>query len=247
MSQKPQGKELRDKIVDYYSDNKFFINFLLTGANEVNSQDILLFLFEIFILVSALGVVLLPNLVYSAFLLALVLVGMSGLYILLNADFLAAAQILVYVGAINVLILFAVMLVAGPTILQLPQKPTPFRLTATALSGLSFFTISGMILNTNWPKPPFVQKESSNFLILSNHLFSDFLLPFEIVSLILLIALIGAVLLARKDKPSNVFSFFVSSSPTAGSIIATSIRPSLPQGELEFRPQGQNLSQKPQG
>jgi NAD(P)H-quinone oxidoreductase subunit 6 len=59
----------------------------------------------------ALGVVLLSNIVYSAFLLALVFISISGLYILLNAGFVAAAQILIYVGAVNVLILFGIMLV----------------------------------------------------------------------------------------------------------------------------------------
>ena len=59
----------------------------------------------------ALGVVLLENIVYSAFLLGIVFVSIAGLYILLNAGFVAAAQVLVYVGAVNVLILFGIMLV----------------------------------------------------------------------------------------------------------------------------------------
>ena len=63
------------------------------------------------VVLGALGVVLLPNIVYSAFLLGGVFLGMAGLYLLLNASFVAAAQILVYVGAVNVLILFAIMLV----------------------------------------------------------------------------------------------------------------------------------------
>jgi NAD(P)H-quinone oxidoreductase subunit 6 len=60
---------------------------------------------------AALGVVLLSNIVYSAFLLGGVFISIAGIYILLNADFVAAAQILIYVGAVNVLILFAIMLV----------------------------------------------------------------------------------------------------------------------------------------
>ena len=60
---------------------------------------------------AALGVVLLSNIVYSAFLLAVVFVSISGMYLLLNADFVATAQVLIYVGAVNVLILFAIMLV----------------------------------------------------------------------------------------------------------------------------------------
>ncbi|MEO0489785.1 MAG: NADH-quinone oxidoreductase subunit J, partial [Cyanobacteria bacterium J06659_2] len=60
---------------------------------------------------TALGVVLLSNIVYSAFLLGAVFISLSGMYILLNAGFVAAAQILIYVGAVNVLILFGIMLV----------------------------------------------------------------------------------------------------------------------------------------
>jgi len=71
------------------------------------------------LLLGALGVVLLPNVVYSAFLLGGVLLSMAGLYLLLNASFVAAAQVLVYVGAVNVLILFAIMLVNK----RQPMKP----------------------------------------------------------------------------------------------------------------------------
>ena len=63
------------------------------------------------VITTALGVVLLSNIVYSAFLLGGVFLSISGIYILLNADFVAAAQILVYVGAVSVLILFAIMLI----------------------------------------------------------------------------------------------------------------------------------------
>jgi NAD(P)H-quinone oxidoreductase subunit 6 len=63
------------------------------------------------IVLGALGVVLLSNIVYSAFLLGGVFLAVAGLYLLLNASFVAAAQVLVYVGAVNVLILFAIMLV----------------------------------------------------------------------------------------------------------------------------------------
>ena len=63
------------------------------------------------IILGSLGVVLLGNIVYSAFLLGGVFMAVAGLYLLLNASFVAAAQVLVYVGAVNVLILFAIMLV----------------------------------------------------------------------------------------------------------------------------------------
>lgn len=74
-------------------------------------HEIIFILLEIGLVLGSLGVVLLSNIVYSAFFLGLVFICISVLYILLNADFLAAAQILIYVGAVNVLIVFAVMLI----------------------------------------------------------------------------------------------------------------------------------------
>lgn len=168
------------------------------------SQGILVSL-ELVILVAALGVVLIPNIVYSAFLLAVVLIAIAGLYILLNAEFLAAAQILIYVGAINILILFAIMLVNSRLAVQSNSKPLSVRLLALILSFGSFAGVSGMIVQTSWPKPPFLAQPQTMYLI-GNHLFSDYLLPFEVVSLILLIALMGAVLLARKEKKAKLSS-----------------------------------------
>ena len=77
----------------------------------VTTQFICFAVLSLVIIVGALGVVLLENIVYSAFLLGGVFMSVAGLYLLLNASFVAAAQVLVYVGAINVLILFAIMLV----------------------------------------------------------------------------------------------------------------------------------------
>lgn len=160
---------------------------------------------EIIILSAALGVVLIPNIVYAAFLLVVVLIGIAGLYILLNAEFLAAAQILIYVGAINILILFAIMLINNRLVIQSESKPRFAQFFGFILSLASFGIITRMILKTSWPKPPFVP-QPLNLPLIGNHLFSDYLLPFEIVSLILFIALVGAVVLARKEKPSNLSS-----------------------------------------
>ena len=76
------------------------------------STELICFLIlAVIVIVGSLGVILIPNIVYSAFLLGGVFMAVAGLYLLLNASFVAAAQVLVYVGAVNVLILFAIMLV----------------------------------------------------------------------------------------------------------------------------------------
>jgi len=156
---------------------------------------------------AALGVVLLSNIVYSAFLLAGVFIGISGIYLLLNADFVAAAQILVYVGAVNVLILFAIMLVnKQEDFAAVPRRW--IRKAATGAVCVGIFALLGtMVLLTPW----LVETENvaigasslgkvDNTLIeIGKHFFSDYLLPFELASVLLLIAMIGAIVLARRD------------------------------------------------
>jgi NAD(P)H-quinone oxidoreductase subunit 6 len=147
---------------------------------------------------SALGVVLFDNIVYSAFLLGGVFAAIAGLYLLLNADFVAAAQLLVYVGAINVLILFAIMLV------NKRQNFVPYAtawvrkaLTAVVSFGL-FALLSAMVLATPWAISTGVPA-GNPIILIGEHFFSDYLLPFELASVLLLMSMVGAIILARRE------------------------------------------------
>ncbi|BBA80016.1 NADH dehydrogenase subunit J [cyanobacterium endosymbiont of Rhopalodia gibberula] len=149
---------------------------------------------------TSLGVVLLSNIVYSAFLLGGVFISISGIYILLNADFVAVAQILIYVGAINVLILFAIMLVnKQENFSTLPRYWIRKGLTALVCGGI-FILLTTMIFVTPWSiNPPSSQVIDNTIIEIGKHFFSDFLLPFELASVLLLIAMVGAIVLARRD------------------------------------------------
>ncbi|MBE9032132.1 NADH-quinone oxidoreductase subunit J [filamentous cyanobacterium LEGE 11480] len=148
---------------------------------------------------TALGVVLLDSIVYSAFLLAGAFVSMAGLYILLNADFVAAAQVLVYVGAVNVLILFAIMLVNKREDF-VPVSGSFLRNGATAAVCAGIFgLLSTMVLSTPWAISSETPIGDGAIVKIGLHFFSDFLLPFEIASVLLLVALIGAIVLARRE------------------------------------------------
>ena len=156
---------------------------------------------------TALGVVLLPNIVHSAFLLAGVFISISGLYILLNADFVAAAQILIYVGAVNVLILFAIMLVnKQENFSNLPYRIIRQGATAVVCLGL-FALLATMVLATPWSldstSPAVVENTT---IAIGEHFFSDFLLPFELASVLLLMAMVGAIILARRDLIPEVIT-----------------------------------------
>jgi NAD(P)H-quinone oxidoreductase subunit 6 len=148
---------------------------------------------------SALGVVLLGNIVYSAFLLGGVFISMAGIYILLNADFVSAAQVLIYVGAVNVLILFAIMLVNKREDF-VPTKNSWIGkvLTGGVCAGL-FALLSAVALVTPWQQPTEVATGEGSLVPLAKHFFTDFLLPFELASLLLLMAMIGAIVLARRE------------------------------------------------
>nr|YP_009522585.1 NAD(P)H-quinone oxidoreductase subunit 6 [Dumortiera hirsuta]AXQ02636.1 NAD(P)H-quinone oxidoreductase subunit 6 [Dumortiera hirsuta] len=183
-------------------------------------ETIFLFL-ESGIVLGSLGVVLFTNIVYSALFLGLVFFCISLLYFLLNADFVAAAQILIYVGAVNVLIVFAVMLI------NKKQYSNFFvywtigdGITLSLCTGL-FFLLNNFISNTSWTqifsmtKPNFVEKKIiliNTVRRIGSELLTEFLLPFELMSIILLIALIGAIILARREKKieleKNDFSKF---------------------------------------
>ncbi|MEH2259421.1 NADH-quinone oxidoreductase subunit J [Nostoc sp.] len=149
---------------------------------------------------AAIGVVLFSNIVYSAFLLGGVFISIAGMYLLLNADFVAAAQILIYVGAVNVLILFAIMLVnKRQNFVAFPNSWVRKVLTGVVSVGL-FGLLSTMVLATPWTysTAPVARGESSIVLI-GEHFFTDFLLPFELASILLLIAMVGAIILARRE------------------------------------------------
>ncbi|ANV83794.1 NADH:ubiquinone oxidoreductase subunit J [Picosynechococcus sp. PCC 7003] len=167
------------------------------------AEDVQIVSFVILMLMmlgSALGVVLFENIVYSAFLLGGVFISISGFYILLNADFVAAAQVLIYVGAINVLILFAIMLVnKKEDFSQMPGRL--IRQGATALVCLGLFALLGtMVLVTPWELSSISPAAVGNSVVaIAKHFFSDFLLPFELASVLLLIAMVGAIILARRD------------------------------------------------
>ena len=165
----------------------------------VSTQLICFSVLSLVVILGALGVVLLESIVYSAFLLCGVFLSIAGLYLLLNASFVAAAQVLVYVGAVNVLIIFAIMLVNKKENLQ-PIKGLQLRkfLSGGVCAGLLALLIR-VDLTTPWPLPGPTPVGEEATERLGEHLFTDYLLPFELASVLLLMAMIGAIVLARRD------------------------------------------------
>jgi NADH-quinone oxidoreductase subunit J len=146
-------------------------------------------------------VVTLKNIVRSALFLALSFVGVAGLYILLNAEFLAAVQVLIYVGAITVLILFAIMLTQQIMSAKIRQTTEWFWLALPA----SLAMLAVMIIFFALPSYPARRMPDAftgpTTMRLAEALMKPYLLPFELASVILLAALVGAIVIAREETP----------------------------------------------
>ena len=151
------------------------------------------------VVVGALGVVMLPNIVYAAFLLGGVFLSVAGLYLMLNASFIAAAQILIYVGAVNVLILFAIMLVIKKEAMGASPGIGLRRVLSTGVCLGLFALLLRVAFSTPWATPGPSAIGEDAVIRLGEHFFSDYLLPFELASVLLLMAMIGAIVLARRD------------------------------------------------
>lgn len=162
-------------------------------------QFVSFIILAVMVISAALGVVLFDKIVYSAFLLGGVFMSIAGIYLLQNADFVAAAQILVYVGAVNVLILFAIMLVnKKEEFAPIPRRWIRKGAAAFVSAGL-FALLTIMLFKTDWEVDFSGTPPISSIQTLGEHFFSDYLLPFELASVLLLMALIGAVVLARRE------------------------------------------------
>ena len=137
------------------------------------------------------------NLIYSAFSLLGCFSGVAGIYILLSADFLGILQIFVYVGGITVLIIFAVMFTRGIGDVKITNQSMNWKSGALTV-GVMFFLLYFLIQNTPWLKGE-TPSQMPTTRTIGDLLLSDYILPFELISLVLLIVLIGAIVVARKD------------------------------------------------
>ncbi|HRZ86469.1 MAG TPA: NADH-quinone oxidoreductase subunit J [bacterium] len=147
--------------------------------------------------IAALMVVTLKNVFHSAVALAVTLIGVAAVYLYLNSEFLAIMQILLYVGAILTLIIFAVMLTAKLSDRNIMQANEQ-KLASFLLTGALFAILAIAIVKMKIGEPAAGGTVALNEL--GRSFFTDYVLPFEFISLVLLAALIGAVALAFREK-----------------------------------------------
>jgi len=160
--------------------------------------DFIFYLFAAVTLVSGLMVVSSGNIVRSAFYLLATLFGISGLYVLLGADFVAVTQIMVYIGGILILLLFGVMLTSDITNVEIKKGKTAV-LPAVIGVGVLLGSITSILMRTNW-KIELSKIPQTTTYDLGKLLLTDYVLIFELLGILLLIALIGAASMARRDQ-----------------------------------------------
>jgi NADH-quinone oxidoreductase subunit J len=147
--------------------------------------------------IAALGVAFSRNVVYSAISLMGTLVGASGLYVFLAADFVAVVQLLVYVGGILVLTLFAIMLTHQISEVEVSNRSVG-RLPALVLVVLVGIAMGVALFRAPWHVEPLKEASPTTYGI-GDAFLTQWLLPFELASIVLLTALVGAIVLSRKE------------------------------------------------
>ncbi|MGH9124204.1 MAG: NADH-quinone oxidoreductase subunit J family protein [Acidimicrobiales bacterium] len=174
---------------------------LATVHNLDVAQQIVFAALALAMVLSALRMVTTRNLVHAALYLTVVLAGAAGLYILLAAEFVAITQVLVYIGAIVVLMLFGLFLTRAP--LGDKQELDNNQRWLSAIIALFLFGVLGVTLQRGFKgvhvNPTVLTNGGSNTAAVGISIFHDYVIPFEVASILLLAALVGAVVIARRD------------------------------------------------
>lgn len=161
-------------------------------------QEVIFNIFVLLTLVPCLWVAFSPNIVHAAFSLLFTLFGAAGLLVMLGADFIGVMQGVVYIGGILVLIVFGVMMTQGPELLPLSVK-LPGRVVAGLFTLLLLAALCLAALSTAWPVAAKLPKAEPTAEAIGDLLLGKYLIPFELASLLLLGALVGAVLIVRQS------------------------------------------------
>lgn len=162
------------------------------------AQNIFFGVIAAMVVVSALRMVTTRNIVHAALYLVAVLAGLGALYILLTAEFVATTQVLVYIGAVMVLFLFGIMLTKAPLggVMDMTGAQWPIAAVVSLLiGGVTVYSLMARFGSDRLTSDGPIFRTAD----VSDEVFSTYIIPFEAVSVLLLAALIGAIVLARKD------------------------------------------------
>jgi NADH-quinone oxidoreductase subunit J len=164
---------------------------------EAAAQNVAFGIIAIVMAVAAIGVVTMKNIVHAALALVVVLAGVAAQYIILQAEFLGIVQVLIYIGAVIVLFLFGIMLTRSPM-----QRSTEYDNDQRVLAGLVALLIFGVLaflLHDQFGNDKLHLGQPTQTAAIADSIFRTYVVAFEVVSMLLLAALVGAIVLARRD------------------------------------------------
>jgi len=160
-------------------------------------NDLLFMMLGTVMVIAALAVVLQKDIIRSGLAMIICFAALAGIYVIAGTPVVAAAEVLVYIGAISVLVLFAIMLTqskAPPRALVFQTQVVPAAIASVILAVL----IGLVVVSTNWPQQVTTQVAAATEI--AKALFRDYTLPFEVVSVLLLAAVVGGVFLAKRER-----------------------------------------------
>lgn len=149
-------------------------------------------------ILGAIGIIRAHGIFHSALSLVLTLASVAAIFVTLGADFLGAVQVLIYVGAIMVLIIFGIMLT--PQQVELPDIGGPGQAAAAVFVAVALFAVTAIVVTTSqWPRSAAIPIDRPTAELIGVGLLNTYVLAFEIASVLLLVAMIGAIVIARED------------------------------------------------
>lgn len=166
----------------------------------MTGEFIAFFILSIFVFAGAIFMLNLSRIVHMVFAMAFTFLSIAGIYVLLQAEFIAVVQVIVYTGAVSILAVFGIMMTKH-TINEEANKPRLGYKSLVFVLVAAFIGIMVWVLySTNWSTPGIDYDVKHNTAEIGTALFTKFVIPFELVSVLLLVALIGAIILAKEDK-----------------------------------------------
>ena len=171
------------------------------GYGSISAQEVVFVLLGALALAAAVLVVTTKNVVHAALWLVVTLAGVAGCYLMLTAEFVAWVQVLIYVGAVIVLLLFGIMLTKAP-IGGDADLDSENRIPAAIVAVASAGTLTTLVVDAF--RHEFIAlRAGSGATAVGESIFRSYVLPFEIVSILLLAALIGSIVLSRRDEEGH--------------------------------------------
>ena len=165
---------------------------------EITGEFIVFTILSVVMICGAVLMISLEKVVHMVISMAVVFIGLAGMFVLLNAEFVAFVQVLIYAGAVSILMIFGIMMTQHQS--EKPEPVRPLHETLVAIGAISLFgIIFYAIRSTDFPDSQTAVSGADNTAAIGELLYTGYIIPFELLSVLLSVAFIGAIVLAKKE------------------------------------------------